>query len=511
MPVALLGDPDLSVASAVAAVVALRHRQRVAAPSGRRRALRRRGVGRAVLALPGLRLALRPAHRLCAVLRACTSSTSVCWSPPPSCSARCARRRARSDAWQGRTRLVAGASAGRRSGAGRVVGWKAVRGEQTLTRRGDQETGSGVLRLVHQAADGDRLDLDGRPQQGAGRRRGDGDRVLRLRVRALRQRLSQPKAGPAALSEGRAGALPSLPARRGVQSGGEAFAAPVRVPGGAGGRVRRRAGSASGSTTTCCSSISRDLDRDSLLAYAQQIGLDRAAFLACLDSDAPRQAIARDVAEGMRLGIESTPTFFLNGRTITGAPRAERARLRDSARARRQPARRRMSALRARIRVRVQLVAAQCTSSHASRFRLCTRRIACVRTRHARDVDRANARVTTCDATSREKFFLVPTSRARSSRASSSRARTHTLRHAHRVEIFLTRRSHSGIEAAPLRFRLNRFRLRMMFVGCSRRLPLGGGKTTHRAVVVHEVVERGEKWCGGGGLVSSPQLWKATA
>src|SRR5215472_4769522 len=31
------------------------------------------------------------------------------------------------------------------------------------------------------------------------------------------------------------------------------------------------------------------LDRDSLIAYAQQIGLDRAAFLACLDSDAPRQ------------------------------------------------------------------------------------------------------------------------------------------------------------------------------------------------------------------------------
>ena len=65
------------------------------------------------------------------------------------------------------------------------------------------------------------------------------------------------------------------------------------------------------------------LDRDSLLDYAQQLGLDRAAFLACLDSDAPRQAVARDVAEGMRLGIESTPTLFLNSRTITGAPRTE--------------------------------------------------------------------------------------------------------------------------------------------------------------------------------------------
>jgi len=65
------------------------------------------------------------------------------------------------------------------------------------------------------------------------------------------------------------------------------------------------------------------LDRDSLIAYAQRVGIDRDTFLACLDSEAPRQAIARDVAEGVRLGIESTPTFFLNGRTITGAPRAD--------------------------------------------------------------------------------------------------------------------------------------------------------------------------------------------
>jgi protein-disulfide isomerase len=65
------------------------------------------------------------------------------------------------------------------------------------------------------------------------------------------------------------------------------------------------------------------LDRDSLLAYAERLGLDRAAFLACLDSEAPRQAIARDVADGMRLGIESTPTIYLNGRTITGMPRAD--------------------------------------------------------------------------------------------------------------------------------------------------------------------------------------------
>jgi protein-disulfide isomerase len=65
------------------------------------------------------------------------------------------------------------------------------------------------------------------------------------------------------------------------------------------------------------------LNRDSLFTLADRVGLDRAAFSACLDSDAPREAIARDVAEGLRMRIESTPTFFLNGRTIAGAPRAD--------------------------------------------------------------------------------------------------------------------------------------------------------------------------------------------
>jgi protein-disulfide isomerase len=63
--------------------------------------------------------------------------------------------------------------------------------------------------------------------------------------------------------------------------------------------------------------------RDDLLRYADDVGLDRAQFLACLDSDAPRAAIARDVAAGDRLGIESTPTLYLNGRTVRGALRGD--------------------------------------------------------------------------------------------------------------------------------------------------------------------------------------------
>jgi protein-disulfide isomerase/uncharacterized membrane protein len=66
------------------------------------------------------------------------------------------------------------------------------------------------------------------------------------------------------------------------------------------------------------------LDRDSLLDYAERVGLDRGAFVACLESDRPKRRIADDVREGKRLGIASTPTFFLNGRTVTGALAADK-------------------------------------------------------------------------------------------------------------------------------------------------------------------------------------------
>ncbi|MGH7787206.1 MAG: thioredoxin domain-containing protein [Candidatus Binatia bacterium] len=65
-----------------------------------------------------------------------------------------------------------------------------------------------------------------------------------------------------------------------------------------------------------------ELDRDHLLAYADQVGVAREPFLACLQSDETRRALERDVAEGVRLNVQSTPTLFINGRAITGAPEA---------------------------------------------------------------------------------------------------------------------------------------------------------------------------------------------
>jgi protein-disulfide isomerase/uncharacterized membrane protein len=63
--------------------------------------------------------------------------------------------------------------------------------------------------------------------------------------------------------------------------------------------------------------------REDLLRYAADLGLDRDTFVACLDSDAPRAAIRQDVASGTKLGIDSTPTLYINGRTVRGALRGD--------------------------------------------------------------------------------------------------------------------------------------------------------------------------------------------
>ena len=56
-----------------------------------------------------------------------------------------------------------------------------------------------------------------------------------------------------------------------------------------------------------------------LEATAAHAGLDVAAFRACLASGRGAAAVARDVAEGARLGVIATPTTFVNGIPIRGA------------------------------------------------------------------------------------------------------------------------------------------------------------------------------------------------
>ena len=66
------------------------------------------------------------------------------------------------------------------------------------------------------------------------------------------------------------------------------------------------------------------LGREFLISYAQRLGLDTARFAACLGGDEARQRVERDATEGTKLGIDSTPTLFINGRMIKGALESDR-------------------------------------------------------------------------------------------------------------------------------------------------------------------------------------------
>jgi protein-disulfide isomerase len=61
------------------------------------------------------------------------------------------------------------------------------------------------------------------------------------------------------------------------------------------------------------------LDRDQLLATAKKIGVKVEEFTKCLDSNAHMAKIDQDIKEGQELAIKSTPTFFINGKLLSGA------------------------------------------------------------------------------------------------------------------------------------------------------------------------------------------------
>ena len=63
--------------------------------------------------------------------------------------------------------------------------------------------------------------------------------------------------------------------------------------------------------------------RDTLLGYADQVGVDRVRLAGCLDSKASLPRVDEGTREGKRLEIQSTPTCFINGRMLVGYPSAD--------------------------------------------------------------------------------------------------------------------------------------------------------------------------------------------
>ena len=58
------------------------------------------------------------------------------------------------------------------------------------------------------------------------------------------------------------------------------------------------------------------LDREHLLRYADDLGLDIARFTAELDDEVYRQRIHEHLESGKRSGVRGTPGFFVNGRIV---------------------------------------------------------------------------------------------------------------------------------------------------------------------------------------------------
>jgi protein-disulfide isomerase len=58
--------------------------------------------------------------------------------------------------------------------------------------------------------------------------------------------------------------------------------------------------------------------RDNLLAYADQVGVDRSSLAGCLDSKASMPRIDEGTSEARQLEVQSTPTCFINGRMLVG-------------------------------------------------------------------------------------------------------------------------------------------------------------------------------------------------
>jgi protein-disulfide isomerase len=67
------------------------------------------------------------------------------------------------------------------------------------------------------------------------------------------------------------------------------------------------------------------LGRDELKATAKRLGLNSEQFSACLDENKYESVIKLSIAEGNTLNVRGTPTFFVDGRPLSGSARLDEA------------------------------------------------------------------------------------------------------------------------------------------------------------------------------------------
>ncbi len=67
-------------------------------------------------------------------------------------------------------------------------------------------------------------------------------------------------------------------------------------------------------------------ERARLVAYAVELGIDRARFERCLDDRQFAAPVDEDIVQGRALGVSGTPAFFINGHLLVGAQPVENFR-----------------------------------------------------------------------------------------------------------------------------------------------------------------------------------------
>jgi protein-disulfide isomerase len=58
--------------------------------------------------------------------------------------------------------------------------------------------------------------------------------------------------------------------------------------------------------------------KDNLKKFAQQLGLDTVAFNDCLDTGKYTQTIQQQTSLAKQIGVQSTPSFVVNGTPLVG-------------------------------------------------------------------------------------------------------------------------------------------------------------------------------------------------
>ncbi|GAB3693119.1 thioredoxin domain-containing protein [Saccharopolyspora sp. ID03-671] len=66
--------------------------------------------------------------------------------------------------------------------------------------------------------------------------------------------------------------------------------------------------------------------RATFVGFARELGLDVATFEAALDAPTTAERVQADFREGINIGVEGTPTFFVNGRHLSAMPTYETLR-----------------------------------------------------------------------------------------------------------------------------------------------------------------------------------------